>query len=84
MPKFRKKPVIVEAYHFTHDNKDRVFNFVTCNASADFEDGDPVLRIQTLEGIMTAYIGDWVIKGVMGEFYPCKSDIFAETYEEVK
>jgi hypothetical protein len=83
MAKFKKKPVIIEAHQFTPESKDRVFNFVTCNRSTDFEDGNPVLRIQTLEGIMTAYIGDWIIKGVKGEFYPCKPDIFSETYDEV-
>lgn len=40
------------------------------------------MRIQTLEGMMTAEIGDWIIKGIKGEFYPCKSDIFEATYEE--
>ena len=41
------------------------------------------LEIKTLEGIMTANIGDWIIKGINGEFYPCKNDIFQKTYEEV-
>lgn len=42
------------------------------------------LKIKTLEGVMTADIGDYIIKGVNGEFYPCKPDIFEKTYEEVK
>lgn len=82
--KYRKKPVVIEAEQFTEENKDRVFNFVRCNKAADFEDGEPVLRIQTLEGVMTARIDDWVIRGVNGEFYPCKPDIFAATYEPVE
>ena len=80
--KFRKKPVVIEAMQFTEATKDRVFSFVTCNHSADFEDGQPVLKIQTLEGVMVARFGDWVIKGVKGEFYPCKPDIFEATYDE--
>jgi hypothetical protein len=41
------------------------------------------IQIQTLEGVMEASVGDWIIKGVKGEFYPCKPDIFKMTYEEV-
>ena len=82
--KFRKKPVVIEAMQFTDESKDRVFHFVRCNTAADFEDGRPVLKIQTLEGVMTAQVGDWVIKGVNGEFYPCKPDIFEKTYEPVE
>jgi len=69
MPKFIKKPVVIEAEQFTDENKDRCFNFVTCNRAADFADnGEPVLVIQTLEGNMVARFGDWIIKGVKGEF----------------
>lgn len=44
----------------------------------------PILQIRTLEGVMTGHLGDWIIKGVQGEFYPCKPDIFADTYEAVE
>lgn len=83
--KFRKKPVEIEAMEFTNETKDQVYNFVTCNKSASFDGGTshPTLKIQTLEGVMTADVGDWVIKGVKGEFYPCKPDIFEMTYEPV-
>lgn len=82
MPKFRKKPVVVEAMQFTDKTKDRCYNFVTCNSYAEYNaQGRPTLRIQTLEGEMTANLGDWIIKGVKGEFYPCKPDIFEATYE---
>ena len=82
--KFRKKPVTIEAEQFTEENKDRCFNFVRCNRVADRDgNGLPTLRIQTLEGEMTASLGDWIIKGVKGEFYPCRNDIFMETYEQV-
>lgn len=79
---FRKKPVVIEAEHFTFENKDRAFNFITCTAAPDWdEDNLPTIKIQTLEGVMTAELGDWIIKGVKGEFYPCKPDIFEATYE---
>ena len=82
MPFFQKKPVVIEAEQLTMANKDRAFNFVTCNHVADWDaDGNPILKIQTLEGEMTAALGDWIIKGIKGEFYPCKPDIFDATYE---
>ena len=52
--------------------------------SCDWNDGPPTLAVATLEGVMLAKPGDWVIRGVQGEFYPCKPDIFAETYERVE
>jgi hypothetical protein len=83
--KFVKLPVEIEAIQFTDESKDRCFNFITCNHYSDFDDdGTPILRIQTLEGMMVAAFGDWIIKGVAGEFYPCKPDIFDKTYEAVE
>lgn len=80
--RFRKKPVVIEAMQFNDGNKNQVFNWVTCNTYPDWDaSGNPVLKIQTLEGDMIAQLGDWIIKGVKGEFYPCKADIFAATYE---
>lgn len=79
--KARKKPVIVEVMELTDKTKDQVYNFVRCTTAPDWEDGEPVLKIQTLEGVMTARLGDYIIKGVNGEFYPCKPDIFHKTYE---
>ena len=85
MAYYRKKPIEIEAMQFTDEMKDRVFNFVSCNRYPDFdEQGKPVLRIQTLEGEMTAALGDWIIRGVAGEFYPCKTDIFAASYDPVE
>lgn len=87
--KYRKKPVVIEAMHFNLETKDRVFNWITCNKVADWgeEDGEgnaePVIRIETLEGDMIARPGDYIIKGIKGEFYPCKPDIFEATYEAV-
>lgn len=82
---FRKKPVVIEAMQFTEDSKNRVFHWITCTACAGRDgNGDPCIMIHTLEGDMTASLGDWIIKGVRGEFYPCKPDIFAEIYEKVE
>ena len=85
MTKFRKRSVIIDAIQFTDETKDQVYNFVTCNKSASFDSdtNNPVFLIQTLEGIMTANLGDWIIKDVAGEYYPCKPDIFEQTYEMV-
>jgi hypothetical protein len=89
MPKFRKKPVVIEAEQFTDEMKDRVFNWVNHSGgrrsypNTDLE-GRPTLSIETLEGVMTASLGDWIIKGVKGEFYPCKPDIFEATYESAE
>lgn len=86
--KYRKKPVEVEAIKF-EDNVETLthiseaFGLDTTHVS--YEDPNrPVLKIPTLEGIMTAQVGYYIIKGVHGELYPCKPDIFDETYEEVK
>jgi len=85
MAKYRKKPVVIEAMQFTNDTKDAVWAW-TANHSdigADFENGEPVVRIMTPEGEMVARLGDWIIKGIKGEFYPCKPDIFEATYERI-
>lgn len=83
--KFRKKPVVIEAVKWTGSNTIEMSKFtgISINkiSSAPFVD---TLVIKTLEGDMTALKGDWIIKGVKGEFYPCKPDIFEATYEEVK
>lgn len=78
--KFRKKPVVIDAVQFNGKNFDEIETFVGGDASVK---GSEVI-IATLEGAMHCSLGDWIIKGVKGEFYPCKPDIFAATYEEVK
>ena len=79
--KFRKKPVEIEAVLWTGDNPKEVMGFMDWrNVTYDDVDG---MCIYTLEGIHHASIGDWIIKGVKGEFYPCKPDIFAATYDKV-
>lgn len=79
MPMFRKKPVVIEAVLWDGDNVKAVMDFMEWrNASHDDVEG---LNIRTLEGMHHASVGDWIIKGVKGEFYPCKPDIFAATYD---
>lgn len=85
MAKYRKKPAVIEAKQFRIDRLEVVCNFITCDrALVRGEDGKLVLTIQTLEGKMTAELNDWIIKGVAGEFYPCKPEIFEATYELVE
>jgi len=80
--KFRKKPVVIEAVQWTGSNLKEVFDFMQWrNAGHDEKTG---LFIHTLEGNHYANQGDWIIKGVQGEFYPCKPDIFEATYERVE
>lgn len=82
MPKYTKKPVEIEAEQWTGDNVVEILNF--CTQCYSYErNGEAVLAIATLEGTMTASKSDMIIKGVQGEFYPCKKDIFDMTYNTV-
>ena len=83
MSKFRKNAVVIEAFQFTDEAKDRVFHFVTCSTAASFEDNQPILKIQTPDGVVTARLGDWVIKEETGEFSLCQDQVFQQTYEPV-
>jgi len=76
---FRKRPVVIQAIQWTGFNLDEVYDF--CPEAQIYHDN--TLVIPTLEGNITAQRNDWIIKGVQGEFYPCKPDIFKETYEKV-
>ena len=83
--RFRKRPVVIEAFQLPPRGDFNVDGFLTWakeHGLRDYESGrDETLVIQTLEGEMTAQPGDWIVKGVAGEFYPCKARIFAATYE---
>ena len=89
--KFRKKPVVIEAIQWNGTNLLEVINFTGLHSSAEkwtWEEYEQVvktdgLKIFTLEGKMNADVNDFIIKGVKGEFYPCKPEIFEETYEKV-
>lgn len=84
--KYRKKPVVIEAVKFTGKNHEELRAFCPCiQISYDGNtEGVVDATIVTLEGIMEASPGDYIIRGVKGEFYPCKPDIFTETYEPVE
>lgn len=81
MPKFRKKPVVIEAEQYHYNSK------VQPSCVCDCIDGErPRVaqhHIHTLEGAHAVTDGDWIITGVKGEKYPCKPDIFKATYEAV-
>lgn len=85
--KYRKKPVIIEAIQFQDDVEviTQLSDFIGDTIYVNYENKDnPYLTIVTLEGDMKASVGDYIIKGVNGEFYPCKPDIFEKTYEKVE
>jgi hypothetical protein len=81
--KFRKKPVVIEAaqYDGTNESIEQILNM---GGTREIRNRPEGLYIETLEGIMRANIGDWIIRGVKGELYPCKPDIFEATYEPVR
>lgn len=89
--KYKKKPVVIEAFQWFGDirqqeDPDWIVEAMLDNRvslSIDKENSKPTMSITTLEGVMTAYSGDYIIKGVKGEIYPCKPDIFEQTYEEI-
>jgi len=94
MPKYKKKPIVIEAIKFDGD-RHKVLKFcnelisdnhkktnIAFNRTGVLQERE--VYIKTLEGTMTAKYGDYIIKGVNGEFYPCKPDIFHKTYEKVK
>lgn len=91
--KFRKKPVEIEAFCFTVDPipdwfmdrvSDNSIRLHDCYDGGGFVPNKGTADIKTLEGVMTAKAGDYIIKGVKGEIYPCKPDIFEATYEAVE
>ena len=91
MGKYRKKPVVIEAVRYTghngsnlrHWSGDVIIESPVLEPRAGNPTGEYV-QIKTLEGTMTAIVGDWIIKGIKDEFYPCKPDIFEATYEPVE
>lgn len=92
MPMFRKKPVVIEAIKWDGNNLAEIIQFTGQHPSAQkwtWEEYKDIvkldgLKIFTLEGPHLASVGDWIIRGVRGEFYPCKPDIFEQTYELVE
>lgn len=91
MAKFRKKPIVIEAFKWTADEKqeeDPEWMVEPINNGEVYflDSGTPVVKmaIKTLEGTMIADRGDWIIKGIKNELYPCKPDIFEATYDKVE
>jgi|LakMenEpi03Aug12_release.lakeMendotaPanAssembly.Ray.scaffolds.fasta_scaffold73240_6 hypothetical protein len=87
MAQYRKKPVVIDAVQY--DGNFRCLDCFSINEVEQFiigtdDAGNPCLKIPTLEGVMIASKGDYIIRGVKGEYYPCKPDIFEMTYEAVK
>lgn len=80
MANFRKKPVVIEAVQFKTGEQDSDLAAHVVDGKIDYKE-DGTMLIETLEGVMIANPGDWIIKGVNGELYPCKPDIFQKTYE---
>ena len=81
MNKFRKKPIVIEAIRISdnafdgdHPNSEHIIGVV-------YNPRNRTVEIETLEGVMVGIVGDWIIRGVKGELYPCKNDIFEMTYE---
>jgi len=91
--KFRKKPVVIEAVQYINTNREEIEAFVGKSLVQELESETAYLAgiappsfsliIPTLEGDHKAMPNDWIIKGIKGEFYPCKPDIFEMTYEPV-
>jgi hypothetical protein len=92
MSKYRKKPIVIEAVQWTGENLREVIDLVGLHPSAKdwpWEEYENVVRIDglkifTLEGPLLATVGDYIIRGIQGETYPCKPDIFEQTYELVE
>ncbi len=86
MAKYRKKPVVIEAVQFGVDGSkgsfDKCRKFAGDTFYYDYQES-PTTRVKTLEGDLGCPPGWWIIKGIQGEFYPCKPDIFEATYEKV-
>ena len=80
---FRKRPVTIEAMQLTDATSVLDIEEWINSPTTGYQTNPPTIWIDTLEGRMTANAGDWIIKGVNGEFYPCKNEIFIKTYQEV-
>jgi len=83
MPMFRKKPVVIEARPVTRETLAEVADWCGGHIIGNVPSQTPAVVISTLEGDMAGALGDFIIRGVQGEFYPCKPDIFEATYEQV-
>lgn len=76
---FRKKPVVISAMQWNGQNAQAIFDWAGCKVGQGIS--PDCLIVATLEGVMVARLGDWIVRGVKDEFYPCAADVFAMTYE---
>lgn len=83
MPRYIKKPIVIDSYKFSGNLEDPGFPEKWITSKHYFSNDGAFLFIETLEGTMQARKGDYIIKGIKGEFYPCKPDVFEDTYEQV-
>jgi hypothetical protein len=85
--KFKKKPVVIDADQLTDESALLIIRWITdnngCVEKWQWDSDEKAVYIETLEGVMKASENDFIIKGVNGEFYPCKPEIFKQTYELV-
>ena len=84
MPKYRKKPVVVEALQFTKDNFDECCAFVGPHLTDGTSKDEMYVGVETMAGEVGACVGDYIIQGVEGEHYPCEERIFNATHEKVE
>lgn len=78
---FKKKPVSIEAARLTLDDYDAIANWAGPNCYPGYQNGKKNLMIHAIGGDVAAQLGDWVIKGIKGEFYPCTNEIFWELHD---
>jgi len=83
MAKYRKKPIVIDAVQFFRDEHFDGKHVLVDGVETIFRGGVREFFCRTLEGSLTVSDGDWIITGVMGEHYPCKPDVFSETYEPI-
>lgn len=81
---YRKKPIVIQAIQWSGNNFKEILNFDGSNRVKISSKYPGSLEIETLEGVMLASPWDYIIKGVKGEIYPCKQDVFLKTYDEIK
>ncbi|MCT6922791.1 hypothetical protein [Metasolibacillus sp.] len=81
--RFRKKHIEIEAIQWNGENNEEIMQFLGMGDAGDYFLTKKYIGIHTLEGIMKASVGDYIIKGIQGEFSPCKPDIFEQNYEKI-
>jgi hypothetical protein len=81
---YKAKPVEIEALEWKGSNIREMLEFYPEVVTEESDEGECLIKIETLEGVMTANVGDYIIKGTLGEYYPCKPEAFHNKYEVLK